>query len=130
MTTAGSSSDGLAELVDLYPTLAELCHVTPPKDLQGRSLAPRLKDPKGAGKDIAYTVVSRGPRLGQAIRTDRWRYARWPDGEELYDLTADRHEHKNLAGSKQHAAILNQLRDSLTEIDKTAAANRKPTLAK
>ncbi len=57
-TKAGSSSEGLVELVDLFPTLAELCDVTPPEDLQGRSLVPMLRDSSVAGKQAAYTVVT------------------------------------------------------------------------
>ncbi len=95
-TKPGSSSEGLVELVDLYPTIAELCGVEPPGDLQGRSLVPMLRDPASPGKDIAYTVVRRGNlrlgknapdqyekpliKLGKAIRTDRWRYTLWPKG--------------------------------------------------
>ena len=80
-----------------FPTLAALCGIEPPDDLQGRNLLPKLKDPKAPGKDVVYTVVSRGPKLGRAILTKRWHYARWSDGEELYKLENDIEEHHNLA---------------------------------
>ncbi len=101
-TKPESCSEGLVELVDLYPTLAELCEVPAPDDLQGRSLVPMLVDPEAGGKAVVYTVVTRGDQLGKAIRTDRWRYAVWPDGEELYDLENDLAEHHNLASDGQH----------------------------
>ena len=125
MTKPGSASEGLVELVDLYPTLAELCEVAPPGDLQGRTLAPMLRDPTAPGKKLAYTVVSRGTILGKAIRTDRWRYARWPDGEELYDLKNDLAEHHNLATSAEHAATVAAMRASLAEAESHAAAAKR-----
>ena len=136
-TMSGSSSDGLVELVDLYPTLTELCGVKPPDDLQGRSLVPMLNDPNTSGKDVAYTVVRRGnlklgknasedyekpiQELGKAIRTNRWRYTLWPKGgEELYDLLNDPREHKNLVSSTEHSRVLEKLRTRLIEIEKNA----------
>ena len=123
-TKSGSSSQGLVELVDLYPTLAELCNVPAPNNLQGRSFAPLLIDPKTSGKKAVYTVVRRGSKLGKAIRTQRWRYARWPDGEELYDLDNDIAEHHNLANSAEHATIMAVMRDHLAQAESYAASAR------
>ena len=124
-TTPGTTSQGLVELVDLFPTLTDLCWLESPEPLQGRSLVPMLKDPAKPGKQVAYTVVSRGAELGKAIRTGRWRYAIWPDGgEELYDLKVDPRENKNLARDKARGELLNDLRRMLREIDQTAASLR------
>ncbi|QDU42449.1 Choline-sulfatase [Symmachiella dynata] len=124
LTQPGSSSDGLVELIDLYPTLAELCAVTPPEDLQGTSLVPMLSDPALPGKEFVYTVVRRGRKFGKAIRADHWRYARWPDGEELYDLQQDPAEHVNLATSAKHTDVLSVMRARLDRAEKTVAARR------
>ena len=125
MTKPGSSSKGLVELIDLYPTLAELCSVTSPGDLQGRSLVPMLRNPASRGKDVVYTVVRRGQKFGKAIRTDRWRYAIWPDGEELYDLRNDSAEHKNLATSEEHSEIVEAMRAHLLRVESIAVAAKR-----
>jgi arylsulfatase A-like enzyme len=113
------------ELVDLYPTLAALCDVAAPDDLQGRSLVPMLDDPATGGKDAVYTVVTRRQELGKAIRTTRWRYTAWPRGEELYDLRDDPAEHRNLADSSQHSEILQVMRAHLRRVDATAVAAKR-----
>jgi iduronate 2-sulfatase len=124
-TTPGSSSDGLVELVDLFPTLAELCGVTPPSELQGRSMTTMLRDPTSSGKDVAYTVVTRGKVLGKAIRTLRHRYTLWSTGEELYDLTTDPQEQTNLAHSSEHARTLAEMQTKLMNAEAKAVAKRR-----
>jgi iduronate 2-sulfatase len=124
MTNAGSKSDGLVELVDLFPTLAELCGVEAPNHVQGHSLVPMLKDTSAPGKDVVYTVVTRGEILGQALRTSRWRYAKWADGEELYDLANDIPELNNLAMHADYASPLQEMRNHLERIDTMAASQR------
>lgn len=124
-TRAGSSSEGLVELIDLFPTLADLCGVPAPKNLQGRSLAPMLRDPSARGKEVAYTVVTRGDKLGKAIRTARWRYTRWPVGEELYDLKSDPTEQKNLASSSKHAEALKVMRAHLARVERAAVSAKR-----
>ena len=103
-TKPGSHTDGLVELVDIYSTLTELCDIAVPHKLQGQSFVRLLDNPTGLGKDVAYTVVTRGKLLGRSIRTARWRYAEWgsADQAELYDLRDDPHEDRNLAGDAQH----------------------------
>ncbi len=114
-TSPGSSSGQLVELVDLVPTLAELCGLEPRERLEGRSLGPILEDPEAAVRGAAYTVVRRGRELGRSIRTLRWRYADWggAEGEELYDLRADPGEHTNLARLPGNEGVLEKLRSKL-----------------
>lgn len=125
VTTAGSSSEGLVELVDLFPTLAELCKVTPPQELQGKSFAPMLRDAKADGKQMAYTVVVRGQELGKAIRTNDWRYTRWSTGEELYDATKDDQEQTNLAKSDQHSDTMKTMRNMLSQMEAKASQGKR-----
>jgi arylsulfatase A-like enzyme len=101
----GKRARGLVELVDLYPTLADLAGLKPPAPLDGRSLKPILVDPSARVKDAAFTQV----RDGYAVRTDRWRYIEWAEGAkgvQLYDMERDPQETTNLAGNPAHAATV------------------------
>jgi iduronate 2-sulfatase len=118
-SSAGRKSDALVELIDLYPTIAELAGLAEqqPDNLQGASLRELLEDPsRQSGKDVAYTVTH---QRGESIRTPRWRYNRWGKaGEELYDHQTDANEHTNLAGEPQHADTLKQMRELLRDTRK------------
>ena len=124
-TRLGSSSDGLVELVDLFPTLTDLCGIKAPEDVQGRSLVPMLTDPTHPGKDVVFTVVTRRDQLGRAIRTQRWRYAAWPKGEELYDLQSDPAENTNLVEYPQHFETLDDMRARLRRVEARASAAKR-----
>jgi arylsulfatase A-like enzyme len=126
LTRTGRISAELVELVDLFPTLAQLCGVKPPGNLQGRSIVPLLEDPAARGKNHAYTVVRRGPELGRAVRFDRWRYTEWltPQQNELYDLAADPREWTNLAHRPEHAAIVRRASQLLADRRAAAAQER------
>ena len=125
-----SKKGGVAEapvgLVDLYPTLAELCGVTVRDKLQGQSLVSMLKDPSVTGRGWTVSQVTRnrgkktgGRFFGYSLRTARWRYTEWADGEqgrELYDHNADPRELTNLADDPAFvetvAELSKQLRDA------------------
>jgi uncharacterized sulfatase len=106
---------GLVELIDLFPTICEVCGLKPPSGLAGQSLKPLLDDPSLPGKAAAFTIVTRGAQQrGESIRTDRWRYTAWSDGKrELYDHLADPEECQNLAGDATHAAFIIELQARL-----------------
>lgn len=108
---AGSQCDQPVSLIDLYPTLVELCGLKPPKKLDGWSLVPLLKDPKRATERV---VVSHFDRGNTSLRSKRWRYIRYKNGsEELYDHSLDRHEHNNLADNPKYAKVKAQMAQSL-----------------
>ncbi len=110
--TKGQSCPRTVELVDLYPTLAELCGLAPPPNLAGKSLAPLLENPKASWDKPAFTQVWRGGFNGHSVRTERWRYTVWDDGrrgEQLYDYQADPEELHNLAADPKQAAIKAEL---------------------
>lgn len=103
----GATTNGIAEFVDLYPTLGELAGLTAPHKLEGASLKPLLQNPQAKGKDAAYTIVLRGgDKTGRTVRTDRWRYTEWDGGKsgvELYDHRVDPGEYRNLASEAKYA---------------------------
>jgi arylsulfatase A-like enzyme len=123
----GAQARGLVEMLDLFPTLAELCSVKPPTHLQGRSFAPMLRDPSAPGKEWAYTVVRRGETLGTAIRFDRWRYTEWgkPELNELYDLEGDPREWTNLAKDPGHAETVRRASQLLARASQQAQSQAK-----
>lgn len=118
----GKTTRSLAELVDLYPTLAHLAGLAKdaPAHLQGHDLSPVIADPNTSVKDAAFTRHQQpfyGPdgtwqAWGRSVRTERWRYTEWraiSDGaimaRELYDHDHDPLETVNLAAHEDEALI-------------------------
>ena len=123
MKTAGQTSASLTELVDMYPTLADLCGLPKPKHLKGKSLTPVLANPKAAVRQAAFSTTQIRPRLpgmktnprplGRSIRTERYRYTEWGQGRfgvELYDYQQDPKEITNLARSAAHTALVKEMK--------------------
>jgi iduronate 2-sulfatase len=109
----GKTSPRVVELVDIYPTIAELCGLSAPAGFQGKSLKPLLENPKAAWDKPAFTQVTSADRHGRSIRTERWRYTEWAEGKagaELYDQEKDPQELKNLALDGNYARLIADLR--------------------
>lgn len=114
-STTGSTCDAPVNLVDLYPTLIELCKVpNPPHALDGQSLVPLLEHPKLPTDRHSLTLFDPG---NASLRTDGWRYIRYADGsEELYDMNSDPNEWKNLSNSKPYLQQKDDLASTLTRL--------------
>jgi len=125
----GVQTESLAELVDLYPTLADLAGVPAPKETDGLSLAPVFKD---TGAQLREAALSQFPRpnyykgqpeaMGYSIRTEKFRYTEWRKTEtnelitqELYDHEQDPLETVNEAGNPEYQPSLKQLEQLLQE---------------
>ncbi|MGY8768668.1 MAG: sulfatase [Pirellulales bacterium] len=117
----GQTSKRPVELVDLYPTLADLCGLEPPAKLDGRSLRPLLEDPDAKWNKPAVTQVWHNPKSwGYSLRTQRWRYTEWlrgTAGKELYDHANDPNEIHNLALDPKYADTIAKLSKQLQPFD-------------
>jgi len=122
----GKASGRTVELVDLYPTLADLCGLPAPAGVEGKSLKPLLNDPQAPWEKPAYTQVTRGANdkevMGRSVRTERWRYSEWGnegrEGAELYDHDNDPKELRNLAKDPKYGKTVEEMKALLGKIRK------------
>ncbi len=131
----GETTDAIVQMVDIYPTLAEIAGLKAPKDLSGHSVVPLLKDPDTEWDYPAFTVQARtvNPRAqdrpypynfnpnvnsdsptiyGHSVRVKRYRYTEWDEGRagsELYDYETDPMEFNNLAGDPEYKDLVEEL---------------------
>ena len=109
-------------LIDIYPTLVDLCGLGPNEALEGTSLLPQLKDPGAASDGPALTTYG---RLNHSLRSERWRYIRYRDGtEELYDHAGDEMEWTNLAGDAKFDPVKKDLARYLPTVNAPEAPGR------
>ena len=109
------------QLLDLYPTLIELCRLPKLQGLEGQSLAALLRNPKLNWNQPAYSVTRYQGKLGRSVSTERWHYAEWDEGRAgamLFDHRADPLELKNLVDDPRHAGTIREMRLQLTQIPK------------
>jgi iduronate 2-sulfatase len=114
----GQASPRTVELLDIYPTLADLCGLAAPAGLEGKSLRPLLEEPEGKWTAPAFTQVLHGKDTGRSVRTERWRYTEWnggKDGTELYDHDVDPQEWHNLAADAKCTTTREELRALVKE---------------
>jgi len=129
--TAGAHSDRLVEFVDIYPTLCELAGLAIPRDLDGTSMVPLLRDPRRPWKKAVFSQFLREgiwkapdgkTYMGYSIRTERYRYTEWCNwdtreaaGAELYDHRSDPHENINAVDDPKYDAVRKQMASVLHE---------------
>jgi iduronate 2-sulfatase len=123
MKGAGKSTTRPVELIDLYPTLADLCGLQAPNDLDGISLRNVLNNPRAQTKPGAVTQIRRTINkktvMGYAIRTEQYRYIEWGNGVhgvQLYDHEEDPKEYTNLAEDPDYARIAAELKSQLYKV--------------
>jgi arylsulfatase A-like enzyme len=113
--TRGGVAETMAEMVDFYPTLAELAGLPKPQAASGVSLVPALNDPQTLVRDSALTQFD----SGYSLRTAEYRFTQWGpngrDGMELYDRRNDPGEMNNVADDPKFADVVQKLRRRLGE---------------
>lgn len=109
--------NSFVELIDLYPTIAELAGLTPPKHIQGKSLVQTINNPETEVRDMVFTVTQGGRSF--LLRNREWAFMSYNEdgslGYELFDMQKDPHQMTNLAKRPEHAETLNHFKELLSQ---------------
>jgi iduronate 2-sulfatase len=129
---SGVKTNAIVESLDIYPTIIDLCDISPEDALTGRSLKPLLEDPKHGWDNVAYNqfarpygaaIGGRTPKshMGYSVRTTSWRYTSWYNFEkdlfefhELYEMETPGSS-ENLAGKPEFSQIQEQLHQMVVD---------------
>jgi arylsulfatase A-like enzyme len=115
LTKAGKKCDRVVNLMDLYPTLIDLCGLPRKSNIAGRSIKELLARPDSRWDYPTLTTYQKG---NHSIRSERWRYIKYADGvEELYDHENDPMEWTNIAGDPKYGAVKSDLARWLAKYD-------------
>jgi len=115
LTRPETRCERTVSLLDIYPTLADLCGLPIGEHLEGKSLKPLLEEPTAAWDRPVVTTYG---RQNHSVRCERWRYIRYSDGtEELYDHQNDPMEWTNLAADPKAAAVKEKLAGWLPKVN-------------
>ena len=122
---SSGASQRTVGLLDLFPTLVDLCGLPQPysgsSKLEGHSLVRLLRTPKTQWSYPAFSVVAYLGKLGKSVSTEKWHYVQWENGalgEMLMDKSKDPFEMKNLASDPQYARVVIEMRKLLEQIPK------------
>lgn len=124
----GKSSDAFTYLFDLYPTVCELAGARPPAKLAGASLRPVWAGTKKQVRDSVFLPFS---GLMRSVRDDRWKLIVYPPigHRQLFDLTADPHETRNLAADPARAGEVGRLTTLMGEWQRKVGDTQLLTVA-
>ncbi|RLD82063.1 MAG: iduronate-2-sulfatase [Bacteroidetes bacterium] len=107
--------NSFVELIDLYPTIAELAGLKSSEHLQGKSLVKTIDNPDFKIRDIAFSVSQGGKSF--LLRTEKWAYIQYDEdagsGIELYDMIKDPKQFTNLAGLSEYSGLVNSFKEKL-----------------
>ena len=117
-TSPNTKTDAFVELIDIYPTLCDVCQLPTPTELEGISMIPVVEQPTQAWKTAVFSQLKRGSNVqGYSIRTQRYRYTEWGQsgsrGVELYDYEADPDETVNIADLPENRELVAHLSERL-----------------
>jgi hypothetical protein len=106
VTDSGTTCSQTVELIDVYPTVMELCGLATPTGVEGQSLVPLLQNP-GAAFKPAFPMMYRAAFRSTAVVTGQYKFIHWESGlHQLYDLQADPLEYVNLFGDPSYDAVV------------------------
>lgn len=124
MRTAGEECAAPVSMIDIYPTLTELCGLPPREGLDGRSLVPLLERPDTVGDRVVATSLNANVH---GLVDRRWRFISYGNGEEeLYDHDSDPHEWYNVASDPQNAEVVERFRALLPAAQPATPADARP----
>jgi len=107
--------DSLVELIDLYPTISNLCGLGVPSNVQGKDISKMLDDPGYKVRDAAFCVAPM--RKGFLLREDRYAYIQYGEdasgGIEFFDSRTDPKQYTNLAASPEHKSIVSRFKAAM-----------------
>lgn len=111
--------ESLSELIDLYPTVAELSGLTTSPHLQGKSLVKTLDDPNTEVRDMAFSIHNRSGKFAFLLRNHKWAYIQYDEdsksGMELYDMEYDVKQYNNLAYNPHYKKIVTYFKEKLKQ---------------
>ena len=124
--TGGGQVQQLVSLIDLPPTLLDAAGLKVPEEMEGRSILPLLRGQDEGWPEEVFFQISES-QVGRGVRTRRWKYGVDAPGKDgrldpgssryveqyLYDLQADPHELRNLAGADSHRAVAEDMKARL-----------------
>jgi len=109
--------NSFTELLDLYPTVAELAGLKVSEHLQGKSLVKTLDNPDAIVRDMAFTVTQGGNTF--LLRTNKWAFIQYNEdaslGIELFDMEKDPKQYTNLANIPEYASVVDDFKEKLKE---------------
>lgn len=107
------------QLLDIYPTLADLCGLPQPQGNEGHSFKQLLHKPNASWNHPAFSVTLFQGKLGKSVRTERWHFVEWDEGvagSMLFESTRDPYELKNLAADPAYAKTVREMKDLLRQL--------------
>jgi len=117
---AGSIATSPTEFTDIAPTLCEITALPIPAYFEGESLLPLMADPMSTIREGSLSQYPRGSRMGYSLRTTRYRYTKWVNGDgsfyedELYDYQTDPLETRDFSDDSSYEKVIAHL-DSLLD---------------
>lgn len=105
--SAGQVCEAPVQLLDIYPTLIDLCHLPALESLEGHTLSGLIDDPERIWSHPALTFYGEG---NISIRNEQFRLIQYEDGSrELYDMENDRNEWTNLAENRKYRGVIKNM---------------------